>query len=210
MTTAQGNGQDGLHLVGNSNTVQTTNAYANGGDGFDVAGNTNTIKTNNLGDSGKGNGQDTVVPVFGNDGLHLSGIGNTVQGNAAYANPGDGFDVSGGTAASPNRLYQNLAGSSGKGNGGDGIRISSDIGNTAGVIELESNTTKGNTLAGIKVLGSAHQLKNNLSGGSGGDDNGGLEFQVVAGNIDSGGNKANGVAVSGAFPWAKGTGVATP
>ena len=197
----KGNGGDGLHLAGNSNKVQVVTAYANTGDGFDVAGNLNTLTSNNLGDANKGNGARPL----------LAGNGNTVDSNTAYANTGSGFEVSSGTAASPNVIVSNLSGASGKGNGGDGIRVNaSDIGKAGGVIELETNTTKGNTKAGIKVLGTAHELKGNLSGGSGGDDNGGCEFQVVAGNIDLGGNKANGAAMSGVFPWCKGTGASTP
>ena len=104
-------------------------------------------------------------------------------------------------AASPNKLITNTAGSSGKGNGANGILVVGSGNGSGNPIELDGNTTKGNTLNGIKVTGggtlaTGHQLKNNISGGSGGDDNGDYEFVIGANNVDSGGNKANGVAIT--------------
>jgi hypothetical protein len=52
------------------------------------------------------------------------------------------------------------------------------------------------------VAGTGHQLKDNVSGGSGGfpggDDNGKCEVAVVSGNFNATGNKANGAAIGGA------------
>ena len=68
-----------------------------------------------------------------------------------------------------------------------------------GPVEVIGNTTRSNTLNGVKVTGTGHQLANNQSGGTnGGQDNGDCEFTVVAGNFNSGGNTANGAAVVGA------------
>jgi hypothetical protein len=61
----------------------------------------------------------------------------------------------------------------------------------------------------VKTAG--HQIANNVSGGtgtyaSGGRDNGKCEFLVsIAGNFNSGGNTANGVAVTVAAAWPAGT-----
>jgi hypothetical protein len=52
---------------------------------------------------------------------------------------------------------------------------------------------------GIRVTGSGHQLKKNVSGGtSSGETNVGCEFLSVAGKMNATGNKANGTTIAGA------------
>ena len=191
----QNNTGAGLVVQGNSNLVTDTDVFGNGGNGVDVTGNSNQILKVDAGDIGKGNG---------GDGIHVSGYGNVLQENDAFVNGGDGIEVIA-TSGAPNVLKKNVAGDRGKGNAGNGIVVSGNGNGTSNPIELEENTAKANTLMGIKVTGTGHQLKNNVSGGSGsGETNGSCEFNVVAGNFNATGNKANGTTISGsngsAFP----------
>src|SRR5262249_41162158 len=168
---AKGNGA-GIWVSGNSNQVAENSIYDNSGFGISVTGNSNLIKKNKVGDGDKGNS---------GDGIHVSGLGNTVDENDVFANSGDGIDVSGGTAASPNVVKNNDVGDRNKGNQGNGI-LYAGTGNAASPVEIENNTVKANLLAGIKVTGTACQLKNNVSGGSGDQSNGGCEYDLATGN----------------------------
>jgi hypothetical protein len=170
--------------------------FGNGGDGINVSGAGNLIQKNDVGNGGKGNA---------GDGIHVAGTGNTVDENNVFANGGDGIDVSGGTVASPNVVKNNEVGDRNKGNLGNGILVGG-LGNSAvNPVEIDGNTVKANVLAGIKVTGSGHQLKDNESGGSGDNNNGLCEYDLAAGNVDAGGNDANGASVSLTIPGCTGT-----
>jgi hypothetical protein len=207
--TSKGNVAGGIISSGNSNVFGTApspnSIFGSTGIGMKITGDSNTIFNNNVGDSGKGNT---------GDGIDVIGKGNTINQNDVYANgklvgttySGDGINVSGGTAASPNVISNNLVGSGGKGNFGNGILVAGTGDGTlvGGKIEIIGNTTRSNGLIGISVTGTGHQLQNNVSGGSGaypgGQDNRKCEFTVVTGNFNAGGNTANGTAFSGTFP----------
>ena len=81
----------------------------NGKNGVLVTGSGNLIKGNVAGSAKKkGNAED---------GFQVTGAGNTLDSNKASANHGDGFDISGGIAGSPNVLrgnQSNLGNSGGK------------------------------------------------------------------------------------------------
>jgi len=193
---------DGIDVTGNTNTLEENDVFGNGGKGILVTGNSNTLLKNDVGDSGnKGNG---------GQGISVAGSGNTLRENKAFSNGGDGINVSGGTASAPNVLSKNVAGDKGnKGNLGNGIVVGGTGNGKTSPVEIEENTAKSNKLDGIKVSGSGHQLKNNTSGGKNaypaGEDNGDWEYELAVGNFDSGGNKANAVAVTLASPGTKGT-----
>ena len=116
--------------------------------------------------------------------------------------------MTGGTGAKPNVLLKNVAGDKNKGSMGNGIMVGGAGNGNPNPIELEQNTAKANKNNGIQVDGTGHQLKNNVSGGSGaypaGEDNGKCEFQTSASNYNATGNNANGTTISGssgsAFP----------
>jgi hypothetical protein len=192
----KGNVGDGINVAGNGNTIQENDIFANVGDGIGLTGNSNFLYKNDVGDRDKGNG---------GDGMRVAGYGNKLQENNVYANMGDGIDVSGGTSASPNVMLKNKVGDRGKGNLGNGI-IVSGIGNgKLAPTEIDQNVVKANGGVGIQVTGSGHQLKSNQSGGSGsGESNGGCEYDLAAGNFDSGGNKANGAGVALTIPGCTG------
>ncbi len=108
---------DGINVVGDSNQLSENDVYNNGGNGISVTGNTNTFLKNVVGDAKKGNGLD---------GFHVAGAGNALQENKASANgvsapagDGDGFDISGGTAGSPNTLKSNQSNSGSSGGSGE-------------------------------------------------------------------------------------------
>jgi hypothetical protein len=101
----KGNGGDGFNVAGDSNNLSEDDAFANSGNGFLVVGNLNTIAKGRSGDSGKGNG---TVATLG-DGYNVAGFGNSFTESRASANKGDGWDVSGGTMASPNKFKSDLS-----------------------------------------------------------------------------------------------------
>jgi hypothetical protein len=103
----KGNTGDGIHAVGNGNLVSEAGTFANGGDGIDVAGASNTVTKAVAGDSGKGNAQA---------GIRHAGAGNTINQGKASGNGGSGYHLSGGTAASPNKLKNNLSNTGASGN----------------------------------------------------------------------------------------------
>jgi hypothetical protein len=93
------NGQDGVHVEGNGNSLTEVDAFANGGDGIEVLGNSNALTKNVAGDKGKGNGQD---------GIRVVGTSNSLVENKSRTNGWDGFDISGGTStALANKLKKN-------------------------------------------------------------------------------------------------------
>jgi hypothetical protein len=118
----------------------------------------------------------------------------------------DGFLIQGGTAANPNVLVKNVAGDSDKGNGRNGFTLVGAGNGTASPIELEQNTAQGNKADGFAFKngssnGTGWQLKNNISGGSSGQKNGGCAYSSPSGitNYNATGNKANNVLVPGAL-----------
>jgi hypothetical protein len=186
------NAGTGLTVVGDRNRIIRARALRNGGHGFEMVGDDNLVDTSYAGDRLAGNG---------GDGVHVVGAGNRVFKTSIFGNAGDGIEVSGGTAARPNVLLQNLVGDYAKGNGGHGIFVHSDTGNgLADPIEIERNTVRSNGEAGIILAGSApgHELRRNYVGGKISQDNGGCEFDVAAGNFNATQNTANGVTIAGA------------
>jgi hypothetical protein len=185
----------GLVFEGHNNKADSTDAFRNSGHGIQVTGNTNQILKVDAGETNMGNG---------GDGVHVEGVGNVLTEVDAFANTGDGIEVVAASGAA-NVIKKARAGDRTKGNGGNGILVAGPGNGATTPIELEENTVKANSLAGIRITGTGHQLKNNVVGGTAsGEPNTGCEFQAVAGNLNATGNKANGVTVAGsngsAFP----------
>jgi hypothetical protein len=180
----------GILVHGDGNTIDAVQISSNtGGDGIEVTGNGNRIVNNTVGDAGVGNG---------GDGINLFGTGNFIGANFVFQNNGDGINVSGGTAAGPNTIKGNISGSAQRGNGGSGIVLGGTGNGGTTPIELEANTTQGNSVDGIRITGTGHQLKGNVSGGMSAKNNAGCEFNVAAGNINAGGNRSGSRVISGA------------
>jgi hypothetical protein len=205
----KGNKGGGILITGDNNLagkdLSQNDVFANTGIGISVVGNYNMIGKNDVGDDGKGNT---------GDGIHVAGYGNVIKENDVFANGGDGIEVSGGTAAKPNILLKNDVGDRGKGNLGNGIVVAGTGSGTSDPVELKENTVKSNKLIGISITGTGHELMKNDVGGSGvypfGEKNGGCEFNVVAGNFDSSGNKANDSSITTISPFAFPTGCINP
>ena len=106
---------------------------------------------------------------------------NTLSENKAYSNGLNGYLILGDN----NKLLKNIAGDTGTGNAGDGIRV---VGNGGDITE---NTSKSNALVGIRVTGTTHKLKKNKSGGTGNQNNGSCQYVVGASNADGGSNTAS-------------------
>ena len=193
----KGNKGGGILITGDNNLLgkdlSQNDVFANTGIGIALAGDNNMIRKNDIGDDGKGNT---------GDGLRVAGSGNVIHENNVFANGGDGIDVSGGTSAKPNVLLKNDVGDRGKGNLGNGILVAGLGNGIPDPVELEQNTVKSNKLDGIKITGSGHELLKNESGGRGaypaGEQNGGCAYNVVAGNFNATGNKANDSSIAGA------------
>jgi hypothetical protein len=189
-STSRDNVGGGVLIEGPRNTVDTVTANNNPtGDGIRVVGKNNTIINSTAGDQGAGNGESGIV---------VSGFGNLIQGNSAFDNGANGFSISGGTAAKPNIVSNNVAGGPGRGNASSGFSIGGDGAGAAGVVDIVGNTAQSNVVNGIGVSGTGHRLQNNASGGSGNEVNLGCQYNVSGGNFSAAGNTRNGVAFGGA------------
>ncbi len=73
----------------------------------------------------------------------------------------------------------------GTGNKGDGIRVDGSNG------PMSENVSKANTLVGIRVTGTGHELKKNKSGGTGNQNNGSCQYVVGASNANGGSNTSS-------------------
>jgi hypothetical protein len=184
------NSSVGVLVIGDGNAVKSADSMENGGAGIQIVGNGNQVYQTDVGERNKGNGGDGIV---------VNGSGNQLLENDVYGNAGDGIEVRGGAAGSPNVLKKNKVGDRNKGNQRFGVLVEADDSGNAGVnpIELEENTAKANGLGGIRIFGAGHQLKKNVSGGTAADDNIGCEFDVASLNVNATGNKANGTTIAG-------------
>lgn len=175
----------GIVVQGNGNTVAGVTSTGNStGAGIQVTGSRNTIADNTAGDQGRGNG---------GAGISVNGQSNLIKNNGAFANFGGGITVAGGTAAGPNKVKNNVAGAPGRGNATHGIDLGGAGQGPSGMIDLAGNSAKSNGLVGLKVGGSGHRLKDNVSG-----SNGACQYQVGIGNWNATGNKSGGVLIGGA------------
>lgn len=142
-------------LVINNNT--------SGGDGIDVNSNNNTIECNFIGMDASG----TVEVANGGDGILINGTGNTIgnpgQLNLISGNGSSGIDIesSDSNVIAANYIGTDINGTSGFGNGNDGILI---VGNAS-----TNNLIGGSTTAS----------RNIISGNSGN----GIDFEVIAPGI---------------------------
>jgi hypothetical protein len=161
----------GVRLAGTGNNVRGT-ISGNLGHGIEITGTTNTVRAV----SANANGADGIV---------VSGVANVVRENQANFNSGDGIRITG----SLNAIEANTA----QGNLGDGIHATGNGNGDNTPVEFVDNTVTSNAGAGIKIEGRGHQLRTNESGDTAGGrrDNGGCEYEVVSGNLDGGGNRAN-------------------
>jgi hypothetical protein len=187
---ADRNSTAGVIVQGRANTVDAVRAADNAaGDGIRVVGNDNSV----VGSTANENGMDD-----GTAGITVKGAGNLVKGNSVFANRGNGISVGGGTAAKPNIVNNNVAGAARRGNFHNGIVLGGPGKGAAGPVDLEGNTAQGNGIAGVKVPGNGHRLKNNVSGGAGTASNGVCQYQVAPGNFNATGNKRGAVSIPGA------------
>jgi hypothetical protein len=178
----------GILVQGHGNTIQAVIANDNaGGEGIKVIGSNNAIVGNTAGNEGLGNGSS---------GISVSGTGNLIDSNGAFANFGNGIAVGGGTASKPNIVRNNVAGGPGRGNAGSGIALSGTGQGMAGIPDVVGNTTRSNVI-GMKVTGTGHQLKGNASGGGTTSANVACQYQVSPGSFNATGNTRNSSAVSG-------------
>jgi hypothetical protein len=167
-----GNGT-GVRIDGSNNLLDTNNGVQDStGDGVVIsAGATlNTVKKYTVKGSG-GNGFKVEA------GATL----NTLSENKAYSNGLNGYMILG----NDTKMSKNIAGDTGTGNAGDGIRVDGSNG------DIWENTSKSNALVGIRVTGTGHNLKKNKSGGTVNQNNGSCQYVVAASNSNGGSNTAS-------------------
>ena len=122
-----------------------------------------------------------TVQRNGGHGIEVEGSDNTVRDNGRVnQNTLNGILVTG----DRNTLMGNRS-ETGKGNGRHGIEVVAG----ADTNQLTSNQMHSNAFDGVHVFGTGNQVKNNSA-----NVNVGAEFSLGAGNVDQGGNKANGRA----------------
>src|SRR4026209_762673 len=93
-----------MSVLGNGNLLDTPNVTKSASHGIEVTGDRNQVLKALAGDKDKGNQ---------GDGIRVCGAGNLLQDNRANASGGNGFDVSGGPSAAPNRLKNNQSNTAG-------------------------------------------------------------------------------------------------
>ena len=156
----------GIRVTGGTNILKGSTIGSNNGDGVQLVGNSNNLSGATI-QSNKGHG------------VLVSGSTNTVQSNSLLQNVKNGALVSGST----NTLSSNSS-DSGKGNGMNGIQVSSGTANV-----LSDNKMNSNKNAGIDVAAGSSKLKSNAN-----TSNTGNEFTIGANNTDQSNNKSNGNA----------------
>jgi hypothetical protein len=124
----------GIVIEGSGNTVRdNARVDSNRKNGVLVTGSNNLIKANVMGsDKSKGNGQNGVM---------VTGAFNKLDSNKASANLGDGFNISGGTAANPNKLKGNQSNVGGSGQNKENQGAEYRLANT--VTSLDGNKADG-------------------------------------------------------------------
>jgi hypothetical protein len=106
---------------------------------------------------------------------------NVLSENKAYSNGLNGYLILG----NDTKMSKNIAGDTGTGNAGDGIRV---VGNGG---DISENTSKSNTLVGIRVTGTRHKLTKNKSGGTVNQNNGSCQYVAGASNSNGGSNTSS-------------------
>jgi hypothetical protein len=161
----QGNRWDGIRITGSGITVDSGSIKKNGGNGITLSGSGNTITSSTFEENQAA-------------GIVVSGTNNFLEGNQAgtlddHGNATHGFLI----LTAGNRLESNSA----EANLLAGFEIN------APTALFEGNDAEGN-------FGSGFEFKTGgtVIDSSRGDENGGPEFMVAAGNIDGGGNHKNG------------------
>src|SRR5207237_10815069 len=101
--------------------------------------------------------------------------------NKAYLNALNGFFVLG----SNTTLSKDIAGDIGAGNSGDGFRIDGSNG------PMSENTSRSNSLVGIRVTGTGHKLTKNKSGGTTSQNHGSCQYVVGPSNVNGGTNTSS-------------------
>lgn len=131
--------------------------------GISILGNNNSVSFNSLANSGAG--------------LLVSGDVNDIRGGTVEKNLGNGVQV---TATGDNNTFR---GAKVLTNGGNGILVQGS-GNTV----RDNGQVDNNSLDGINVTGVGNKLRSDRASANTGD-----EFDIGPGNVNQGGNKANGV-----------------
>ena len=185
----------GFWITGNFNTVTGALGTLGNGIGVEIDGSSNLLDTNNGVENSTGDGvvisagasMNTVkkytVKGSGGNGFKVEAGAslNMLSENKAYSNGLNGYLILG----SDTTMLKNIAGDTGTGNAGDGIRVVGSNG------PMSENTSKANTLVGIRVTGTGHNLKKNKSGGTGNQNNGSCQYVVGASNANGGSNTAS-------------------
>jgi hypothetical protein len=194
--------QAGIHVVGDGNSISNSSALGNTLTGLTVQGNQNTISKVEARDNATGTGiivagdQNTVLRSIADGnaaGITVTGLGNLINRNKARSNVGPGFQIGGGTAASPNVVKNNVAGAAGRGNGGNGILLDGTGAGANGPVGVLGNVTQDNGANGFRITGTGHRLKDNASSG-----NAVCQYRVASGNLNATGNTTGNTPIAGA------------
>jgi parallel beta-helix repeat protein len=168
-----GNGT-GILIDGDGNLVDSASAVSN-----------NTGAGAVIGSEGSGNTiKKSTFIGNGEQGIRVEGTDNTISENKAYSNGLDGILVTG----DGNSLLKNVSGDIGKGNALNGIAVTGNTG------PLTENTARSNGVDGFSIAGTGHTLTKNVGGGTAAQENTACQFDIGAGNVDGGQNKANGTS----------------
>ena len=186
---ASGASQVGILVVGDHNSI-SYNSVRSSAVGIRVEGRFNDHRGGTVeGNAGAGVQRTTGasgntcrtanVRLNGGNGIEVEGSSITVRDNGCVTqNTRNGILVTG----DRNTLVGNRS-ETGKGNGRHGIEMVAG----ADTNQLTSNQMHSNAFDGLHVFGAGNQVKSNSA-----NVNVGAELRIGAGNVDQGGNKANG------------------
>ncbi len=222
---AVSNLQDGVDVLGSTNTISHNLISGNIDNGVVVNGSKNTIQTNLIGTDLAGSSflvnqlDGVVMNVTNGPGGNTLGGTTLGQGNVISGNLGNGVHVAGTGGANNliggNLIGTNLAGNAALDNGLDGIFVDNATGYTVGgSVPFAANLISGNLDNGIAITGSSSHgivVKGNLIGtditGQKAIPNGfhgvaitaGASLNVIGGTGAHDGNLISGNGVDGVF-----------
>ena len=185
----------GFWITGNSNTVTGALGTLGNGTGVRIDGSSNLLDTNNgvqdsIGDGvviGAGAAQNTVkkytVRGSGGNGFKVEAGAslNVLSENKAYSNGLNGYLVLG----SDTTMAKNIAGDTGTGNTGDGIRVVGNNGPMSGKCQQGEHPRR------HPGHGDGARAEEEQEGGTGNQNNGSCQYVVGASNANGGSNTSS-------------------
>jgi parallel beta-helix repeat protein len=162
---ALANGQSGIEVKGNSNTIGSSAGAlnvisGNSGDGVLLSGTGNQVLNDYIGT----NSTVTSTVANGTNGVEVQGNNNTISSSSISGNKGDGVLISGtSNLVQSSYIGSNSNGSAAVANGTNGVEVKGSSNTIGGTTTAVRNTISGNTQDGVLVnSGSGNTIRGNI------------------------------------------------